>query len=62
LSYDTVKLVLIKAKWYPNNVRPGRASTKLVDDECGIQRVLANKFMRDDLVQHEPFVWPREYN
>jgi hypothetical protein len=50
LNYDTVKPVLIKAKWYKNNGSAHRASTELVDDECGIQRVLTNEFMKDHLV------------
>lgn len=62
LNYDTVKPVLIKAKWYKNNGSAHRASTKLVDDECGIQHVLTNEFMKDHLVRHEPFVWPCDCN
>jgi hypothetical protein len=58
LNYDSVKPILFKVKWYDNNVSPGRASTKLIYDECGIQCVLAKEFMKDNHDQHEPFVWP----
>jgi hypothetical protein len=62
LNYDSVKPVLLKAKWYDNDVTDRRASTTLVQDECGIQRVLAKKFMDDHLVRHEPFVFPAQCN
>jgi hypothetical protein len=58
-----VKVVLFRGKWYDNNGRPpSRASTSLVMDECGIQRVLAKEFMKDNLMKHEPFVFPEDCN
>jgi hypothetical protein len=62
LNYDSIRLVLIKAKWYKNNVTPWRDSTTLVQDECGMQRVLVKEFMPDHLVRHEPFVFPEQCN
>jgi hypothetical protein len=47
LNYDSEKPVLIKAKWYNNVLNPRGASTTLLDDECGIQMVLAKDFMPD---------------
>jgi hypothetical protein len=40
LNYDSEKPVVLKVKWFKNNASPWRASTTLVQDECGIQRVL----------------------
>jgi hypothetical protein len=62
LNYDSEKVVLLRARWYKNNVKPGRASTTLMEDECGIQRVLAKKFMSNHLLRHEPFVFPSQCN
>jgi hypothetical protein len=57
-----VKLVLIRAKWYKNDVSSRNASTILVQDECGIQRVLVKAFLKDDQMKHEPFVFPEHCN
>jgi hypothetical protein len=62
LNYDSVRPVLIKAKWFDNNGKPGRPSTTLIQDECGIQRVLAKEFMKDHLFTHEPFIFPEQCN
>jgi hypothetical protein len=62
LNYDSVKPVLIKGKWYHNDVSPGQQSTTLVQDECGVQRVLARKFLNDHLERHEPFIFPEQCN
>jgi hypothetical protein len=62
LNYDSVKVVVLKCKWYDNNVKPWRASTSLVDDECGIQRVKTKEFLNDHLWTHEPFVFPSQCN
>jgi hypothetical protein len=62
VNYDSVRPVLLRAKWYPNDVNERRASTTLVMDECGIQRVKANKFIEDNRVKHEPFVFPHDCN
>jgi hypothetical protein len=62
LNYDSVKPILIKAKWYPNKLTSGGESTTLLQDECGIQRVLAKDFIPDHLLQHEPFVFPEHCN
>jgi hypothetical protein len=58
LNYDSVKPVLLRVKWYKNNMNPRRGSTTLMADECGIVRVKAQNFLRDDLVRHKPFVFP----
>jgi hypothetical protein len=62
LDYDTVEPILIRAKWFKNNAIHGRPSTTLVEDECGIQRVLTTAFMRNDLFRHEPYVFPEQCN
>jgi hypothetical protein len=62
LNYDSVKPILIKGKWYKNNASGWRQSTTLMQDECGIQRVLAREFLRDELVTHESFVFPEQCN
>jgi hypothetical protein len=62
LNYDSVKTVLIRGKWYNNNVSPWRASITLVADECGVQRMYAKNFISDHLVRHEPFVFLEHCN
>jgi hypothetical protein len=62
LNYDSVKVVVLKCKWYDNNVKPWKESTSLVEDECGIMRVLAKAFLKDHLWRHEPFVFPTDCN
>jgi hypothetical protein len=62
LNYNSMKPILLKCKWYNNNVLPQRPSTTLVDDECGVQRVLAKEFLHDHLICHESFVWPEGCN
>jgi hypothetical protein len=57
-----VKIVVLKCKWHDNNVRGWRPSKTLVEDECGIQRVLAKKILPDHLWKHEPFVFPDQCN
>jgi hypothetical protein len=57
-----VEPVLIRTKWYKNDASPQHASTILVQDEYGIQRVKAQAFLREDLVRHELFVFPKHYN
>jgi hypothetical protein len=62
LNSDSVKPIFIQAKWYKNDMSPRHASTILVQDKCGIQRVLAKAFLKDDQVKHKPFVFPEHCN
>ena len=62
LNYDSIKVVLLKGKWWNNNVQENRASTTYVDDECGLLRIQARNFMPDNRPYHEPFVFPEDAN
>jgi hypothetical protein len=62
LNYHSVKQTLIRGQWFRNNESATNASSTLVEDECGYNRVLATALMPSHLIQHEPFVYPLDCN
>lgn len=55
-SFDTV---LIKEKWYNSIIRRGAGGT-LVEDECGVVRIKAGRFMSESASTDEPLVFPKD--
>lgn len=60
LNFDSFSTVLIKGKWYDSVEESSRRRGTVVLDECGFMRVRAQKFMPDNRMTDEPFMFPKD--
>ena len=59
VHFDSFDTVLIKGKWYNSIIRRGSTST-LMQDECGVVRIKAGRFISESSITDEPLVFPKD--